>query len=253
MITPSSKIVFLPSVFMQMRRATFIFLAAIMLAAGCVSRKKYEGQVELTSRYQDMYNSLKHDSLLMAQRIDSLVQDSADTHKRLDELSKKSGGGGEVTVKYYKPATMTKEREHKLKTIYIYNIANGIEWDAKYSKEKFRIGVIGKTGLTAVLIKELSNKKKGLQDFTIVEYEKVSEIGNCHMLVVSKSFYKSLPQIKARVKDFPTLLISEEDYKAQGAHFNLAPDGDELRMNANKELLKKNGFTVSKSLLSNTE
>jgi hypothetical protein len=237
-----------------MRTARIVLFSALLLGMGaCVSRQKYEQQVALTSRYQDQCNSLKRDSLLMSQRLDSLIQDSADTHKRLEELSKKSGGGTEVTVKYYKPATMTKEREHKLKTIYIFNIANGIEWDAQYNKEKFKIGVLGKSGLTAVLQKELSNKKKGLQDFTIVEYEKVSDIGPCHLLVVSKGYYKSIVQIKAKVKGYPTLLISEEDYKALGAHFNLGPDGDELRMTANKELLKKNGFNVSKSLLSNTE
>jgi hypothetical protein len=204
-----------------------------------------------------MYNSLKHDSLLMAQHIDSLLKDSADTHKKLEELSKKStttgNSSGDVSVKYYRPSSMTKERELKLKVIYLYNIADGIEWGSSAGKGKFVIGVLGKSPLTASLTKELANKKRGLQDFSIVEFENIESITACQVLLVSHSFYKFMSQVKTKVKGFTPLLVSEENYQAKGAHFNLAVDGDALKMSANKELLKKNGFNVSKSLLSNTD
>jgi hypothetical protein len=230
-----------------------VFFSVLIISA-CVSRKKYERQMELASNYQDRYNSLVHDSLLLTQRVDSLIKDSIDTHKRLEEVSKKNNvPNTDVPLKYYKPATITKERELKLKVIYLYNIASGIEWDAKYKKDKFVIGVLGNPSFAAALLKDLANKKKGLQDFSIVQFEKVADVTNCHMLFVSKGYYKYMSTIKTKVKEYPTVLVSEEDYKSQGGHFNLAIDGDALKMNANKDLLKKNGFNVSKALLNDAD
>jgi hypothetical protein len=232
----------------------FQLLFSFFFICSCVSNKKYEKQIELAGTYQDKYNALRHDSLLLAQRIDTLQRDSADTHKKLDELKKvKDPVPAPPVVIKYKPQTMAKDREMKLKVIYLYNIATGIQWQPKYAKGNFIIGVLGHSPLTAELTKEFANKKKGTQNFFIVEFDNIKDIYDCQLLFIAKGNYQNLAAARKKLKNYPTLLVSEEDYKAQGSHFNLAIDGDELRMSANRELLKKMSFSVSKTLLGSAE
>src|SRR5437762_227554 len=125
-----------------MRKFLFYLLTVIFCTA-CVSNKKYERQMALAGDYQDRYNAIRQDSFLLARRIDSLEKDSADTHKKIEELSKTKGNSWQASTKY-KQQTITDEKEYKLKVIYLYNIANGTEWESKYKKGAFIIGVLGK-------------------------------------------------------------------------------------------------------------
>jgi hypothetical protein len=220
-----------------------------------VSKKKYDRQVELAASYQDKYHAWKRDSTMLVQRIDSLLKDSTEMQKQIAELEKvnKSSSSVSPPIKYYRQRTISEEKEYKLKVIYLYNIASGIDWETKYKKDNFVIGVLGKSPITAMLNKELANKKKGSQYFSIIEFPSLKDITNCNVLFIAKGNYQSLNAIRNKVKSYPTLLISEEDYAAQGAHFNLAVDGDALIMSANRELLKKINVTVSKALLSSAE
>ena len=95
----------------------------------------------------------------------------------------------------------------------------------------------------------LVNKKKSGQSFIVEEYNSVSEIKNCHLLFITKGFYGQLYAIKNKISKYPTLFVSEEDYNSTLTHFNLAVDGDEIKMFANKEAIKKASFKVSKNLL----
>ena len=169
------------------------------------------------------------------------MKDSAAMAAKILELKKPS-------VVYYKQ-TLSEEKEHELKKIFIYNIASNSEWDYQYKKGDFIIGVLGKSKIVNEMKTGLANKKKSSQNFAIEEYNSVAEIKDCHLLFITKGFYSSFTAIKNKVAKYPTLLVSEENYSNTLAHFNLAVDGDEVKLFANKDAIKKAPFKVSKNLL----
>ena len=237
----------------------FLFFVLILIScSSCVSKKKYERDMDLANSYKNLadiykgkYIASKQDSFSMAVRIDSLLRDSIEMSDKLRSANMNSTNT--PAPQKYRPQTISDERELKLKVIYLYNIANGTEWDSKYKKGNFVIGVLGKSPITTQLQKEFANKKKGAQSFTIVEFESVKAITDCELLFISQGNYKSINAVKAQVKKFSTLLVSEEDFPASAAHFNLAVDGDAIKMNVNRDLINKASFNVSKSFLNSTE
>ena len=225
------------------------FLSALFLISifSCVSKKKYNEKITELTVAENRIHFLKEDSIANQKHIQCLLKDSAEMHAKYAEL-KKQKETSTPSVIYFKQ-TISEEKEYDLKMVFIYNISAGTEWEYEYKKGDFVIGVLGKSKISEKMKVGLANKKKSGQAFAVVEYNSVSEIKNCHLLFITKTFYGQLSAIKNKIAKYPTLFVSEEDYSNTLAHFNLAVDGDELKMFANKETIKKASFKVSKNLL----
>ncbi|MEW6470135.1 MAG: YfiR family protein [Bacteroidota bacterium] len=224
-----------------------VFMCACLLLS-CVSQKKYNEQVALVAQHETRIYHLKQDSIAKQRRIDSLVKDSAELQAKIEELKKTRNGSSAPQMVYYK-STISEEKEYQLKTVYIYNIAVNTEWEGKYKSGDFVVGVLGKSKIADELKKGLANKKKSSQSFVIKEFASIAEIGECHMLFISNGFYFQLTAIKSKTSKYPALLVSEEDFSGTLSHFNLAVDGEEIKMFVNREAIKKAPFKVSKTLL----
>ena len=216
-----------------------IFISAII--SSCVSKKKYDEKTAQLNLAESRIHYLKKDSTAKQNRIDSLVKDSAVLAAKITELKKPS-------IVYYKQ-TISEEKEYEMKMIFVYNIATNTEWENEYKKSDFVIGVLGKSKITDEMKTGLTNKKKAAQNFSIEEYNSVAAIKNCHLLFVTNAFYSSLGSIKNKISKYPTLIVTEQDFSGAFAHFNLAVDGDVVKLFANKDAIKKASFKVSKNLL----
>ncbi len=97
-----------------------------------------------------------------------------------------------------------------LQANYLYNIAKLVEWkDPTMRNGNFIIGVIGGANLYQELIKQYSTRTIGKQPIEVRKLPRTAEVERCHMLFVGKSDVALLPEIYKRMKDKPTLVITE--------------------------------------------
>lgn len=103
-----------------------------------------------------------------------------------------------------------KDTTAMLQANYVYNIAKLIEWrDADMRSGNFIIGVIGSGNLHQELIRQYSSRSIGQQPIEVRKLPSSPDIGRCHILFVGRSDLALLPEIQKRLKDRPTMLITE--------------------------------------------
>lgn len=97
-----------------------------------------------------------------------------------------------------------------LQANYLYNIAKLVEWkDPAMRSGNFIIGVIGGANLYQELIKQYSTRTIGKQPIEVRKLPRSTDVERCHMLFVGKADLALLPEIYKRMKDQPTLVITE--------------------------------------------
>jgi len=119
----------------------------------------------------------------------------------------------------------------------------------------FVIGVIGKNPFGYILEAAYSQEENKIKDKKVeIRYiSKMEEIGNCHILFISKSIEKEqeLEEILAVTRGKPILTIGEsKGFAEKGVLFNLFISRDEIRFEINAQALRESRLIPASQLLS---
>ncbi|MBL0129351.1 MAG: YfiR family protein [Flavobacteriales bacterium] len=137
-----------------------------------------------------------------------------------------------------------------LQANYLYNIAKLVEWrDPAMRQGNFIIGVIGGTNLYQELIKQYSTRTIGKQPIEVRKLPRSVEVERCHILFVGKGELALLPEIYKRMKDKPTMVITEyQGALDDGAVVNFVKVDNLLKYEMNMANAKDHGLVVGLTL-----
>ena len=84
----------------------------------------------------------------------------------------------------------------KIKSLFIYNFSKYIEWPVEMRDGDFVIGVLGDyPTLYSELSKMAQSKTRGNQNFKIVNYSNINDVGKCHILFVDSKLSSQLTEV----------------------------------------------------------
>ncbi|MBK8499005.1 MAG: YfiR family protein [Flavobacteriales bacterium] len=137
-----------------------------------------------------------------------------------------------------------------LQANYLYNIAKLVEWkDPTMRSGNFIIGVIGGANLYQELIKQYSTRTIGKQPIEVRKLPRSAEVERCHLLFVGKSDLALLPEIYKRMKDQPTMVITEYAGALEdGSVVNFVKVDNLLKYELSMANAKRHGLVVGLTL-----
>jgi hypothetical protein len=154
-------------------------------------------------------------------------------------------------------SVFTTEDEYYRKTALLKSFAEYIKWPEetgmKDHSKPFIIKIIGKNPFGNILEKAYYEEKIKIKGKTVeIRYiSKPEEIGNCHILFISKSIDKELEEILAVTRGKPILTIGEtKGFAEKGVLFNLYIRRDEIRFEINALAMRESRLIPSSQLLS---
>lgn len=102
--------------------------------------------------------------------------------------------------------------EYKIKAAYLFNFAKFVEWPESSfpdSSETIKIGILGQDPFLETLNQTVAGKTVKGRKFTVRRFKKVQDLEFCHILFISASERRRLPQIIRKIKGSSTLTVSE--------------------------------------------
>jgi hypothetical protein len=138
-----------------------------------------------------------------------------------------------------------------LKAAFIYNFTKYIIWDdnSDGDKNKFTVGVIGKSPITAALQQIAATSTVNNKRIQIQVFDKPEEITYCNILFIPAGNPFPLKSILNKVRT-GTLTISEQkDFAKEGTAFNFVVINRKLKFETNLQSLQAAGLKASSQLL----
>lgn len=142
--------------------------------------------------------------------------------------------------------------ENDVKSAYLFNFAKFVEWPERAFASKTSpiiLCVVGEDSLGAALDNLESKKIKG-RPLVVVRSRNKEQIKPCHILYVSDSEKKDLPDILSRFGGRSCLTVSSvSDFANQGGMIGFVRKGNNIRFEVNLEAIKRGELSVSSRLL----
>ncbi len=142
--------------------------------------------------------------------------------------------------------------EYQVKAAYLYNIAKFVEWpECMFGCPKSPVvfGILGEDPFGGAL-EEVKNRTISGREIRIRRFESVKDVMVCHILFISRSEKKNLPDILREVGAAPLLLVGDMDEFAQrGGMINLALKNETVTLEINVDALNRAGIKVNSRLL----
>ncbi len=141
-----------------------------------------------------------------------------------------------------------------LQVFYIERFTRFIEWPgyslADYDEQPFVLGVIDGDDF-GELLEKVYHKEKIKGHPVIIKYiNKLTDITDCHLVLVIDEERFSVKQLKLATQNRPILLIStSDDFARKIGHINFFLENGKLRFAVNVERLKQSNLYVSHHLL----
>lgn len=144
----------------------------------------------------------------------------------------------------------TEAEEYKLKAAFIYNFTMYVEWNPPVSENEFIIGVIDSSPINKHLEDIANTEKVNGKKIIIRKYNKLEDIGFCHILFIPQNCGLLLDDIVVDPDLKRTLTISEtEEYAKKGTAINFVEVDSKLKFEVNMNTLHSAGIKASSQLL----
>ena len=112
------------------------------------------------------------------------------------------------------------------------------------------IGVLGANPFGDLLEGTVRGKSLNNHPLTVREVRAATEITNCHILFISSSEKKRLPEILKGLQGSAVLTVSEIDRFAEaGGMINFVSEGNKIRFQINDGVAKTAGLKIGSKLL----
>jgi len=144
--------------------------------------------------------------------------------------------------------------EYQVKALFLFNFAKYVEWPAEAfasTTSPIVIGVVGDNKFGDQLKKAVDGKSIGGRPLLFRQIEKDDEMAGCHIVFVSASETKRLPDILERLKAKPVLTVSEiERFVEQGGVIGFVKRQDRIRLEIDLDAAQRARLQLSSKLLS---
>jgi hypothetical protein len=151
-------------------------------------------------------------------------------------------------------AQVSQHSEYQLKAAYIYNFAQFIDWPpAAFANDSspLVIAILGANPFGGELEQTIQGKNLNRHPLTVKEVRSPSEAtNNCHILFISLSEKKRLPEIFSILRGTSVLTVGETEWFTEtGGMINFVLVGTKIRFQINAEAAKRAGLKISSKLL----
>jgi hypothetical protein len=137
----------------------------------------------------------------------------------------------------------------RVQAMYIYNFTRYVNWPAEYEATSFVIGILGECEVVEELRAFTRGKKVGNKPITVVCFNNVSDITQCHILYVPHHKSEDINKIQSKVSKSNSLIICETPGSINaGAAISFIYTENKLKFELNSENANKYGLTVSSTL-----
>jgi hypothetical protein len=147
--------------------------------------------------------------------------------------------------------------ENKVKSTFLYNFAQFVQWPAEAFPEAettLVIGILGTDPFGGYLDEIVRGEKLNNRTLVIQRYQRVEEIKICHILFVSQSETNRWDQIFTSVKGRGILTVGDvEDFTRRGGMIRFVTEKNKIRFRVNLEMAKAENLTISSKLLRSAE
>lgn len=144
--------------------------------------------------------------------------------------------------------------EYRLKAAFLFNFAKFVEWPPEAfaaPKSPIIIGVLGDNPFGTDLEETVRNKLIGERPVVVKVFQATDVATNCHILFISNSEKKRLPEILATLRGNSVLTVGEtDDFIEAGGMINFVPEGNKIRFQINDETARRAKLQISSKLMS---
>jgi len=145
-------------------------------------------------------------------------------------------------------------REYKLKTVHLYKFATYIKWPEKAFRgaaSPFVIGILGPDPVGADLRKIAKVKKIDGRKIEVRNYKQAKEIGDCHILFMSRALKGETQQAAVKLLAGRNILFVGEtpDYLKYGGVVNFVVQENRIQIYISKPAYQREGLQISAQLL----
>ena len=144
--------------------------------------------------------------------------------------------------------------EYQLKAAFLYNFAKFIDWPPEAfaaDQSPFIIGILGDNPFGTDLERTVAGKLINNRPITIRSFPTAAEAANCHILFISSSEKKLLPEIIQSLHGTAVLTVGETDqFIASGGMVNFMQEASKIRFQINDDAAKAARLKISSKLMS---
>jgi hypothetical protein len=148
------------------------------------------------------------------------------------------------------PAALT---EYQVKALFLLNFTKYIDWPTEAFAETnspITIGVIGQNNFGEDLAKAVEGKSVNGRKIVLLPLESENDWSKCHILFISASEKKRVPDIVAKVKALPILTVGEtEQFTQQGGIVNFTKKEGKVRLEIDLNAAQSAKLQISSRLL----
>lgn len=154
---------------------------------------------------------------------------------------------GGVRAEEYQPS------EYQLKAAFLFNFAKFVEWPAEsFPEEKspILIGVLGENPFGGELERTIRDKTVNGRALQLKEYRSPADAKACHILFISSSEKKRLPEIFESLRGTSVLTVGETDnFTESGGIISFVREGNKIRFQINDQAARSARLKISSKLL----
>ncbi len=133
---------------------------------------------------------------------------------------------------------------------FIYNFTRFVEWPENTAKNIFEIDVYGSGDVYNYLKEFINNKSVGSKPIIVKKISSIEEIDNCELLFVAFGKTKNLKDIKSKLKNGSTLIVTEKEGALDdGSAINFVINDDKLSYEIKSINVTREGLKLNSQIL----
>ncbi len=143
--------------------------------------------------------------------------------------------------------------EYDLKAAFLFNFAKFVEWPASAfsgPRAPLTVCVYGEDPFGPSLDLVVQNERVGERSLLVQRPDSVDDLGECHVLFISRSAKDRLREVMAEVEGKPVLTVADTDgFLRAGGVINFVLEGSKVRFLIDQEAAGRSGLQISSKLM----
>ncbi len=143
--------------------------------------------------------------------------------------------------------------EYQVKAVFLYHFAQFVQWPPEAFPEKdspLVLGILGRDPFDTQLETVVRGESIGSHPLKVVRFDRVEQVGDCHLLFVSASETPRLAAVLRALRNRRILTVGEsEGFCRTGGMVALLTRRGRIRLRVNLEAVQAAGLAMSSKLL----
>jgi hypothetical protein len=145
--------------------------------------------------------------------------------------------------------------EYRVKAVFLYNLAQFVEWPTsafESTDQDFTIGILGPDPFGGEMARVVGNETIHGREINVIRYDDITDLSHrpCQMLFVNLSEKALMSTLYEKLAGTSVLTVSDHDgFAHQGGMINLYTAGSRIQLEINLDNTRRAGLQVSAKLL----